>query len=58
MTPEQQAEKIKEIYDEAIRKLDEIGHERQEIIKAYIAKLESQKIDAIRASLGLPINND
>jgi hypothetical protein len=60
MTPEEQAEKIKEIYDEAIIKLKALGEERQAllkergtIIKSHIQDLEAQKIAAVRASLGL-----
>lgn len=53
MTPEEQAKKIEEIYNEAIKKLGELGAERKEIISSYIKELESQKVNAIRASLGL-----
>jgi translation elongation factor EF-Ts len=59
MSPEEQAQKIKEIYDEAIAKLEKLGVERQAflkerdtIISSYIHDLETQKIAAIRASLG------
>lgn len=51
MTPEEQAKKIEEIYNEAIKKLEALGQERQGIIKNYIKELEAQKVDAIRASL-------
>lgn len=60
MTPEEQIQKIKEIYDEAIRKLEILGEERnslikerKEIIRGYIKDLETKKMDAIRASVGL-----
>ncbi len=60
MTPEEQAKKIEEIYNEAIKKLADLGQERQGLLKErqsiisnYIKDLEAQKIDAIRASLGL-----
>ncbi len=53
MTPEEQAKKIEEIYNEAMQKLEKLGGERKEIIRSYIKELESQKVDAIRASLGL-----
>ncbi len=56
MTPQEQASKIEEIYNEAIKKLDELGKERQGIIRGYIKELETQKADAIRASLGLSNN--
>ncbi len=65
MTPEQQAEKIKEIYEEAIAKLQSLRKEREElidekhhIIKEYIKSLEAQKMEAVRASLGLPANTN
>ena len=53
---EEQAKKIAAIYDEAIKKLKELGKERDEILRAYIRELEAQKIEAIRASLGLSPN--
>ena len=53
MSPEKKNKKIEEIYNEAIKKLGELGSERQEIIRNYIKELEAQKIDAIRSSLGL-----
>lgn len=56
MTKEEQAKKIEEIYNEAIQKLEELGKERKSIIRGYIKELEAQKIDAIRASLGI-LNN-
>ena len=56
MTPQEQAQKIEEIYNEAIKKLEELGTERKEIVRNYIKELEAQKVDAIRASLGLENN--
>ncbi len=53
MTPQEQAKKIEEIYNEAMKKLDELGGERKEIIRNYIKELETQKVGAIRKSLGL-----
>ena len=53
MTPQEQAKKIEEIYNEAMRKLGELGGERKGIISLYIKELEAQKINAIRASIGL-----
>lgn len=53
MSPEEQAKKIEDIYNDAIKKLGELGNERKDIIRNYIKELEAQKIDAIRASLGL-----
>lgn len=53
MTPEEQAKKIEEIYNEAIQKLEKLGGERKEIIRNYIKELEAQKVSAIRTSLGL-----
>jgi len=51
MTLEEQAEKIKEVYSEAIKKLEELNQERKSIIGIYIKELETQKIDAIQASI-------
>lgn len=51
MIPEEQAKKIEEIYNEAIKKLEDLGKERKIIVAGYIKELEAQKIDAIRTSL-------
>lgn len=57
MTPQEQAKKkIEEIYNESIRKLEELSKERQNIVQGYIEELEAQKIDAIRASLNSSAN--
>lgn len=53
MTPQEQAKKIEEIYDEAIKKLEKLERERKEIVRSYIKELEDKKVGAIRASLGL-----
>jgi len=53
MTPQEQAKKIEEIYKEAARKLKKLESERKDIVRNYIKELESKKVDAIRASLGL-----
>jgi len=53
MTPEEQAKKIEEIYNETIMKMEEIGKHRQDIVREYIKELEAQKISAVRQSLGL-----
>lgn len=51
MTPQEQVKKIEEIYNEAIKKLEELNKERNGIVSNYIKELETQKIDAIRASI-------
>ncbi len=53
MTPKEQAKKIEEIYKEAAQKLKKLESERKDIVRNYIKELESKKVDAIRASLGL-----
>lgn len=60
MTTEEQAKKIEEIYNEAITKLNvltqernNLAKERQDAIRGYIKDLETKKVDAIRASMGL-----
>lgn len=56
MTPEEQAQKIEEIYNEAMAKLEMLSKEKNEIVKGYIKELENQKVNAIRDSLGLSAN--
>jgi hypothetical protein len=58
MTPEEQAKKIEEIYNEAIKKLEVLGQERanlvserQGAIRGYIKDLETKK-GRRRARLG------
>lgn len=53
MTKEEQAKKIKEIYNKAIQELEKLGKKRKGIIQNYIKELEDQKINAIRTSLGV-----
>lgn len=48
---QEQAKKIEEIYNEAIRKLGELAEERNDKIHDYIKELETQKIEAIRTSI-------
>jgi hypothetical protein len=55
MTSEQ-VEEMKKIYDEAIKKLEALTVEKQDIIKGYIKELEDQKMKAVRESLGLEAN--
>lgn len=56
MTPEQ-IQELQGIYDEAIRKLEALTLEKQDIIKGYIQELENQKVKALRESLGLQNNS-
>ena len=51
MTPEEQAQKIKEITDRAIAELEALGTERHEIIRNYIKELEAKKIEALRGTI-------
>lgn len=51
MTSKEKAKKIEEIYNEAIKKLEELNKERKGIVSSYIKELEAQKIDAIRVSI-------
>jgi hypothetical protein len=57
MTKEERVRKIDEIYNDAKQKLEELGNKRHGIVKDYIKELEAQKVDAIRASLGLSTNS-
>ncbi len=57
MTEEERAIKIEEVYNDAKQKLEELGNKRHGIVKDYIKELEAQKVDAIRASLGLSNNS-
>ena len=56
MTPEEQIQKIEEIYNEAIREIEKLNTERQKIISLYIKELETKKMEAIRASIELSNN--
>lgn len=51
MTPEEQAKKIEQIYNEAMRKIAELSNQHKEFIHNYLKELESKKADAIRVSL-------
>ncbi len=51
MDTDENSQKIKTIYDEAIEKLEALGVERKMIVKDYIAELEKQKIEAIKKKL-------
>jgi hypothetical protein len=57
MTKEERVKKIEEIYNDAKRKLEVLGKEREGIVRNYIKELETKKVGAIRASLGLLDNN-
>ena len=54
MTSEQVKE-LSAIYDDAIKKLNELKLEKKEIIKKYIEELEEQKVKALREGLGLSV---
>lgn len=49
MTLEEKAKKIEEIYNEAIKKLEQLKKERKGIVSGYTKEIEAQKINAIRA---------
>ncbi len=51
MTPQEQAQKIKEITDRALAELRVLGEERHQIILDYVKELEAKKIEAIRAHI-------
>ena len=51
MTNEEQAQKIEEIYNEAMAKISELEKERKQIIADYIKELETKKIEALKASM-------
>ena len=51
MTSEEKAQKINEIYENAIRELETLKAERKNIIKEYIDELEAAKLASIRESL-------
>ncbi len=57
MTQEERAKEIEKVYNDAKLKLEELGKKRRDIVKDYIKELETQKVGAIRASLGLLDNN-
>jgi hypothetical protein len=51
MTPEEKAKKIEEIYNETIKRLEDLDKERKYIVASYIKELEVEKIDVVRASI-------
>jgi F0F1-type ATP synthase membrane subunit b/b' len=57
MTQEERAKEIEKVYNDAKQKLEELGKKRRGIVKDYIKELETKKVGAIRASLGLLDNN-
>lgn len=50
MTPEQVKQLI-DIYDEAIKRLQDLQLEKQHIVKEYIKQLENQKVQALKDTL-------
>ncbi len=57
MTSDEKAQKINEIYEDAIRKLEVLKQKRRDIIKQEITKTEAEEIEKIRASLSTLSNN-
>lgn len=57
MTPEEKIQKIKEIYEKASLRLDELQKKRKEILKVEINQIEEQEIEKLRASLLELANN-
>jgi hypothetical protein len=57
MTPDEKAQKINEIYENAIRKLEVLKQKRRDIIKQEITKAEAEEVEKIRASLSTLSNN-
>jgi hypothetical protein len=57
MTPDEKAQKINEIYENAIRKLEVLKQKRRDIIKQEITKTEAEEVEKIRASLSTLSNN-
>lgn len=59
MTPEEKMQKIKEIYDNASVRLEELQKTRKEILKKEINKVEAEEIEKIRKTLlGLANNQE
>lgn len=58
MTGFEQAKQIEKIYNDAMEKLSKLEVERKEVVNKYIKELETQKIDAVRASLELLFNKE
>jgi hypothetical protein len=57
MTPEEKMQKIKEIYDNASVRLEELQKTRKEILKKEINKVEAEEIEKIRKTLLGLVNN-
>ncbi len=57
MTPEEKMQKIKEIYDNASVRLEELQKARKEILKKEINKVEAEEIEKIRKTLLGLVNN-
>lgn len=57
MTPEEKMQKIKEIYDNASVRLEELQKTRKEILKKEINKVEAEGIEKIRKTLLGLVNN-
>lgn len=51
MTPQEQAQKIEEIYNNTIIKVKNLELEQKKIVSDYIKKLEQEKIEQIRKTL-------
>ena len=57
MTPEEKIQKIKEIYEKASARLEELQKKRKEILKGEINQIEEKEIEKLRASLLKLANN-
>jgi hypothetical protein len=57
MTPEEQAQKINDILENAIKELEILKQKRKDIIKHEIDKVEADQIQKIRDSLSALSNN-
>ncbi len=51
MDPQDDAQKVKEIYDEAIKKLESLGFEHKSIVRSYLKEVESKQIEDLKQSL-------
>lgn len=57
MTPEEQAQKINNILEDAIKELEVLKQKRKDIVKHEIDKVEADQIQKIRDSLSALSNN-
>ncbi len=57
MNPAEKMQKIKEIYDNASVRLEELQKARKEILKKEINKVEAEEIEKIRKTLLGLVNN-